>query len=301
MRLNRFHLPHYWPLWGLLGLLRLVNLLPIRWQWRLGRILGRGIYSISKNSRHVAQVNLNHCFPEWSDSKRQQILKASFDNIGIAFIETGLSLWASPKKLRGLLTLQGYEYIQAAVDKGQGTLLVTGHFTPLALIGRLCAQDYSFGIIYSRQKIAFLNYIVEKAYKRYYDRALPKDAMRQVAKALKNGESIYYTADVNANSRSSVFAPFFGIEALTPTAPSRLAQMSNCHIIPLEYYRDDTTGTYDVRFYPRLAIDGSGDYYEDARQINQAIEKMVRKHPEQYLWQYKRFKKRPDGKDQFYK
>lgn len=301
MTLNRFWLPHYWPFWCILGLIRVVNYLPIPLQWRLGRKLGRIIYYFSKNSRHVAQTNLNACFPEWDESKRQAVLKASFDNIGIAILETGLSLWAKPKKLRGLLTIQGYEHVQAAFDKGCGILLVTGHFTPLSIIGRLCAEDYPFDVIYRPQKIAFVNYIAEKAYRRYYNRAIPNYDMRQVIKALKAGEGIYFTADVNPSRRSSVFAPFFNIEALTPTTPSRLAQITNCHIIPVEHYRDDTMGTYDVRFLPALQIDGTSDYRDDATQINQAIENMVHNHPDQYLWQYKRFKKRPDGRDKFYK
>lgn len=301
MTLNRFWLPHYWPLWGLLGLIRLANCLPIGWQWRLGKVLGRIMYRLGKTSRHVAHINLATCFPEWSEAKRQAVLKASFDNIGIAFLETGLSLWARSKKLRGLLTVQGYEYAQAAFDKGQGVLLVTGHFTPLSIVGRLCAREHPFGIIYRRQKIAFLNHIFEKAYKRYYQHAMPKDAMRRVVKTLKQGEAVYLTADVNANRQSSVFAPFFSEEALTPTTPSRLAHLTNCQIIPLEYYRDDQTKTYDIKLHPPLNIDGQHDYRDEATQVNQALEEMVRRHPEQYLWQYKRFKKRPDGQDQFYK
>ncbi|MGA2655001.1 MAG: lipid A biosynthesis acyltransferase, partial [Gammaproteobacteria bacterium] len=39
---------------------------------------------------------------------------------------------------------------------------------------------------------------------------------------------------------------------------------------------------------------------QDAIQINQILEQMIRLHPEQYLWQHRRFKTRPEGQASVY-
>lgn len=297
---KRFWAPHYWPLWILVGLLKLMTRLPLKWQWALGRGLGHIIHFFARKSRHTAQVNLQLCFPDWSQDQRQQVLKASFINIGLAIIETALGLWGSSKKLKPLLVVQGYEYIQAALDKGQGVLLITGHFTPLQLVGRLCAEQHPFSVLYRPQKLAFLNYLVEQSLQRIYQNAIPRHDMRRVVKALQQGQIIFYTPDVNAQKRSSVFAPFFNIPTLTPTTPARLAELTDCQLIPVDYFRDDAMGTYDVNIKPPIDLSEHDSHEAKATRINQHLEQMVRQHPEQYLWQYKRFKTRPEGQTRFY-
>ncbi len=45
----------------------------------------------------------------------------------------------------------------------------------------------------------------------------------------------------------------------------------------------------------------SGDEYRDAELVNLALERAVRKAPEQYMWVHKRFKTQPDGNQKLYK
>jgi KDO2-lipid IV(A) lauroyltransferase len=44
----------------------------------------------------------------------------------------------------------------------------------------------------------------------------------------------------------------------------------------------------------------SEDILTDAARLNAILEKAIRNKPEQYVWQYKRFKTRPEGEARFY-
>ena len=39
---------------------------------------------------------------------------------------------------------------------------------------------------------------------------------------------------------------------------------------------------------------------DDAAKLNEHLEKSIRLNPDQYVWQYKRFKTRPEGEKRFY-
>ncbi|MDE4992487.1 LpxL/LpxP family acyltransferase, partial [Francisella tularensis] len=44
----------------------------------------------------------------------------------------------------------------------------------------------------------------------------------------------------------------------------------------------------------------SGNDLEDAKLTNKILEEIIKKHPEQYLWQHRRYKKRPLGEEKIY-
>ncbi|MDE5035912.1 LPS biosynthesis protein, partial [Francisella tularensis subsp. holarctica] len=44
----------------------------------------------------------------------------------------------------------------------------------------------------------------------------------------------------------------------------------------------------------------SGNDLEEAKLTNKSLEEIIKKHPEQYLWQPRRYKTRPLGEEKFY-
>ncbi len=97
-----------------------------------------------------------------------------------------------------------------------------------------------------------------------------------------------------------MFVPFCGVPAYTTTALARLARLSGANVVPVfPYRRKDGTG-YDLILDPSLEEFPSDDMIQDATRVNQLIEQAVRRCPEQYLWQYKRFKTRPSGERRVY-
>ena len=84
------------------------------------------------------------------------------------------------------------------------------------------------------------------------------------------------------------------------TATSRLPKITGAHTLLASHYRrEDGTG-YDIYFSPQIENFPTDDVLNDIIRVNKMTEEAILKKPEQYIWQYKRFKTRPPGESRFY-
>ncbi len=294
--------PVYWPAWCLIGVLwLLIQLLSYRMLLCLGKIIGLLIFKLDKRQRHIASVNINLCFPSLDDKEKANLLRQSFISVGIGIFETGLAWWGSDRKLKNLGHIHGIDNLKATKKDGKGLILFGIHFTTLEIAGRLFAlHGCDFAIIYRAHKNAFINHLMKKIRQKRYPLAIERNNVRAILKALKQGKVIWYTPDIDAGYYDHIFVPFFGISAASMTATSRLALISKSNALVSTYYRrDDGTG-YDIYLSPKLENFPTKNIKKDVTLINQKIEEAVLKKPEQYLWQYKRFKTRPKDERRFY-
>ncbi|WP_455220017.1 LpxL/LpxP family acyltransferase, partial [Kaarinaea lacus] len=56
-------MPRYWPAATGVLFLRALAMLPMRVQYVIGKWGGRTFYYLGKRRRHIAEVNVNLCFP----------------------------------------------------------------------------------------------------------------------------------------------------------------------------------------------------------------------------------------------
>jgi Kdo2-lipid IVA lauroyltransferase/acyltransferase len=294
----RYYLPHYWPLWLIVFILWCIVQLPYRLQMRLGDGLGALMMLFAKNAQRIARINLRLCFPEKNEQEREILLRKSFGSLGKAVFEMGLGFWGTQRRLAKLAHFHGLEKAQKA-EQERGLFLIGAHFTTIEIVGRLFAMQYPLAVMYRPHKMGFINFLLERNLTKHYDKAIPRQSMRTMFKMLKAKQTVWYSADVNTKRQHSVFAPFFGIQALTCNAPAKLAdRIQSAVFFAYPLRRDDGSG-YDIYFDP---IDNypSGSLEADAARVNALIEKAVRRKPEQYLWQYMRFKTRPEGEKRVY-
>ncbi len=289
--------PRHWLTWLGIGLLWLLTWLPHRRLLAVGRGLGWLLLHCAPTARHTCLVNLQLCFPEYTPAQRQLLLKKSFAAIGMGILESASVWWHVPQK--NLLHIQGMEHFQSCLEQGKPVLLLSAHFTTLEIIGRLLQQHIPFAVVYRRQKNPVLEWLNQRML-RHYPQAYAREDARGFIRCLRSKLPLWYTPDVDAGARNSIFVPFFGVNAATITSTARLAKLTNAAVIPLAYYRRDDGSGYDLIFHPPLADFPTTDITIDTQRINQVIEQMIRRKPEQYLWQYKRFKTRPPGEKRFY-
>ena len=299
---KRFELasPVYWPAWLGIGLLWLITCLPYSWQLRFGKNLGQLLYYIPGKLKHTTETNIKLCFPDWSLSEQKKLAKKSFESIGVGVIEAAISWWTPDEELQKLFTVNGIEHAEAAFAKGKGIILLGPHFTCLEMVGRLLGMQYAFAVMYRPHKKRLVAFIHERFRKKHYSQYIPSNRIRQLLRALNNNVAIWYAYDVDGGKKRSVFAPFFGVQTASLTSVSRIVQLSGAAVVPIGFYRHDNEFRYEVNLYPPLENFPGDDLQEDARRLNIALEETIRQKPEQYLWQYKRFKTRPPGESRLY-
>lgn len=292
--------PLYWPAWLGLLCLWLITRLPLPLQIRIGQFLGKIIYLVSPKLKRIAEVNITLCFPELTSPQRQELIRKNFASLGIGIIEAGMAWWVSDNKLKSYYQITGMEYVEQALAKGKGIILISPHFTCLEIVGRILGLHHSFAVMYRPHKKPFISFIHKKFREKHYVNYIPSHNVRQLIKTLNNNMPIWYAYDIDGGAKRSVFAPFFGIPTATLTAVSRLAKLTDTTLVPISFYRSDDNCKYEIVLSKPLDNFPGDNYLEDATRLNATVEAGIRRKPEQYIWQYKRFKTRPKGEKRFY-
>lgn len=147
-----------------------------------------------------------------------------------------------------------------------------------------------------------VSFIHERFRKRDSVQFVQRHRMRDLLRVLEDNRAIWYAYDVDGGNKRTVFAPLFGIQTASLTTVTRIVKRSGAMVIPISFYRRDEGKEigYDIFLSPPLENFPSGDLVEDATRLNATVEQGILKKPEQYVWQYKRFKTRPEGEKRFY-
>jgi KDO2-lipid IV(A) lauroyltransferase len=290
----------YWPTRLGLGMLWCLSGLPYAWQLRTGRLFGRLSRRFAPRREHIADVNLSLCFPELAPAARAQLVTEVFESLGIGLLEMALSWWAPDRKLQQIATLEGLEHLQAALARGKGVILLSGHFTTLEIGGRLLSLHVPFHVMYREHKNAAFEAVMTAARTRHYKRAIPRGDMRGMLQSLRENMPVWYAPDQDHGSGNSLFAPFFGVPAASITATSRLARISGAAVVPFFQTRLPDARGYRLTLYPALDNFPGESIEQDTLRINAVIEAQVREQPGQYLWVHRRFKTRPPGEPGVY-
>jgi len=280
--------------------LRLVVYFPYPALVFLGTLLGHIGYWLMRRRRGIAYTNIKLCFPTLSATEHRRIVIDTFHSIGISIFETALSWWASDKKLAGLCHLEGLEHLLQAQAKPQGVLLLSAHFTPLEIGGRLLAMHAPFAVMYKSHRNPIMEAAIVNSRQQHYQKAIPQHDLRGFIRALQDNMTCWYAPDQDLGIRRGVFAPFFNIPAATITAPSRFASISKATVVPFFTTRRKDGRGYNLKLLPALKDFPSNDLVFDATRINQIIETQAKETPGQYLWPHRRFKTRPSGESSVY-
>ena len=294
--LYRFWQPRYWPLWLGIVTMRLIVLLPQSARMAIGRFLGRLVMRLASDRRRVADRNLHLCFPELDSVARERLLQKHFESIGMGVIELGMSWWCSDDYFNQVATVNGIEHLHQAMEKGNGVLMLSGHFATTEVAGRAIVNLLpAMAAMYRPSKNPLTDQIMRRCRGMSIAKLITKTGVRQLLKVLKANRPVWYAADQAYSRKGTVLVPFFNEPATTNTAISQISKVSKAPVVPFFPFRIDNGKSYTVEILPALDDFPSGDDAADAIRINQLLEAQIRKAPEQYYWVHRRFKGRPEG------
>lgn len=270
--------------WGLAAALRILHL--------PGRALGR-LLSVFRSNRYCnSRTNIKLCFPDLSDEEVDRLARTALVELGKLLFET-LLFWLIPvsccRVIRGVV---GEEHLTLALQKGEGVILVCPHLGNWEVFNAYAGR-FGATVTYKPLKSHWLNTRVRCSRERGGSMLVPINA--QGIKALccrlgQGGVVTLFPDQVPDCSAGRVLVPFFSSPAWTGTLVSRLGQRPNVKVI-CGYARRLPAGRgFEVYLTPAPADIYSADVERSARALNQGIEACVRRSPDQYLWQYKRFK-----------
>lgn len=294
--------PRYWGLWLGLALAWLLVKLPTSFLYALGANLGYISSFLAPYRRRVCATNIRLCFPQYTRKQQQKLVRACFKSVGVSLVETLLAWLGSEKKLSRIqFNIEGLDNLKShyANNATPRILFLGFHFTTLEIMGYMLSKQEPFAIFYRAHPNPLFNYFMAKSRARYAYRLLERKDVRGLIRVIKEGIPMWYAPDQDYGRKVSVFAPFFNIPAATITTPAKMARNFHLSVVPLTYYRDKHYH-YHLQIHPALENYPSDDEVENATRINQILEQAILAHPEQYLWQHRRFKTRTNKMAKIY-
>jgi len=268
-------------------------MLPWRFAVKLHKHLGRMSARLQRRRRAIVRRNLETCFPQLTAPQVETLGAQHFENVGAFFAEVAISWFGDMRRMADYVRIEGGEHLQAAIARGKGVLLFSGHFTTLEMcvpMVRDLVPLYAF--MFRRRSNPLLNEIQRRCRVRAAHASVGSDDVRSLLRMLRKNATVWYAPD-QVRVDTGVLVPFFGEPAMTSTAASRLARVSGVAVIPLFFCRLADDSGYLLRFYPQLDDFPTKDELHDTARLMSILEGFVRECPAQYFWTHKKFKGRP--------
>ena len=294
--------------WTARILLSGLGLLPRSLAVRVGRSIGYVGYLLPGKLRRTGLRNLEIAFPDLSEGDRKELLRGCFDNLGRLLGEFSQMPRVTPHELGQLIEYDqvGLAHLREAEKLNRGIIFLTGHIGSWEML--------SFGWSALQYPISFLvrpidnprvEAMVENIRTRFGNRAIDKkNAARQALKVLREGGTLGILSDLNTHPHEGVFVPFFGKLACTTAGIATLALRTDAVVLPTYAVWDDERNCYVFHAEPPVQLVRTGNHEKDVEvntaRFAEAVERIVRKYPEQWLWIHKRWKTRPQGEPEIY-
>ncbi len=293
--------PRFWLTWLALGLTAVFAQLPNKSRHFMGRLMGQYIYKYNSKRRHIIETNLKLAFPELEHKARDAMTLKNLQWYACAMLNYSLLFFASNQRLASMLTIDGQEHIDKALQNQKPVMILLAHslmleFAPVAL-----GQRYECFGSYKSSKNAVLDWLISKARCRHVTFVVSREeGLRKLVKSLAPGKLMIFLPDEDLGRENAVFAPFFKQQKATLTTTSRIAKLGKAVAMPAFSWFDNKTNKYRVEILPPLDSFASNDVLADATALNKALEHLIKKHPEQYMWQMKWYKTRPENEASIY-
>jgi KDO2-lipid IV(A) lauroyltransferase len=281
-------------------LLTLMSWLPLPVGRALGWLAGEWAWRAGSRGARTTKINLRACFPALPEKALNRLGRQSMHHWGMTIFEVPVIWRRGRKSLNTIRRIVGQDLIEAARAEGRGTILLSPHLGNWELAGLWICSFGPTTNLYQPPRRLGVDELIRSGRSKMGATLVATDlrGVSSLAKALKRGEITGILPDMEPDPRAGVFAPFFGVQALTMTLVHSLQQRTGARII-IGFCRR-IRGGFEAYF-----IDPDPAIYDDdpalsAAAMNRTIETLVERAPEQYQWEYKRFKKRPPGEKTLY-
>ncbi len=264
---------------------------------RFGEYLGQLAYYVAGRQRRRALANLHLAYgEELSRAQREALTRQVFQHFGRAIIDFLRAPRYTTEELTHLISCEGWEQVDVALNRGKGIILVTGHLGNWELLGRWLATVQKVPLtVVARDpdNPALATYLRSMRENAGFTVLSKGESARGLLRALRRGEAILILADQNS---SDIFAPFFGIPAGTAAGPASLAVRSKAALIPI-YCIEMPNHSFQVTCQPPIEMstttapeERQTEFLRITAALNQTLEGVVRQYPAQWLWLHNRWK-----------
>lgn len=291
---------HRYLLNALLGVVAFaVRFLPLDAASKLGGAIGGAVYFLLPHERKKTQRHLTRVFGKEKNLKEIRcIARKVFVNLGRNLGEWLKMPYLSDRQILDRVEAVNFDRVEEALSKGKGLIILTGHFGnwewlaayfgSLGYEGRVLARRIYFEP-YNRRLIQMrLAHRIETIFR--------DESPKRILKLLSENKVLGILPDQDVDKINGIFIPFFGMEALTPTAPVNFALSSGAALVPAFIVREGSK--FKLHFEDPVPVTRTENKQADLRrhtlEWSGMLEKYIRRYPDHWVWMHRRWKTRPE-------
>ncbi len=277
------------------GFSRGLGRLPLPVLQAMGRALGRLGFGLYASRRRVTVDNIQRSFPDQDPAWVRSLARASFEQVGQLAMECMRLARLDSRDIMARVRVHGRENFQAAKDQGRGVLLLSLHLgcwewmvpgfalgvEPFCAVYKPLKWQPADRLLYGWRALGG-NILLDRA-----------GSLEALLKHLGQNGTVLILLDQGADWYEGVWVKFFGRDACTAKGMARLVAATGAAVVPM-YLARAQGGMFDLHLEPAVPPANTGsklqDEWQNTQNYTRALEEIIRRHPEQWFWQHRRWK-----------
>jgi len=268
--------------------------------WRQAPWFGKLFYFLIPFRRGIVLGNLRRVFGRsLTDEEILTLAQSYWGHFVRFFVEWGCSPLRTRNTNRSLVRVENIESPLRAHKEGKGILLLTGHFgnwevATVAGIGQYPQFKGLLHFVRRPMKPKWFNeYLNRRFWRSGFGTVNHTGSLDRILHLLETGNLVVFVFDQHAGGRDGVVVDFCGHPAASFKSLAILALNTGAPVIPSSTWRE-ADGSHVLRFEDPLPLREHESVSEairlNTRAYNEALEKMLLRHPEQWIWMHRRWK-----------
>lgn len=269
----------------------------------LGRIAAQVAWLLSPASRRITERNIRLAFPQLGPPEQHRLARASFSATAQTACEMGHVWLRDIRHVTGLVReVSGEDAVRAALASGRGVVVLGPHLGNWEVLGLHVASLGRVVSLYEPPHLQELDGLLRSARERSGARLVPTSprGLAALVRSVRDGQISGILPDqVPRATTAGLNVPFMNIPCFTGTLASKVIQRSGA--TAFFGFAQRVKGGFHIRFLPAEEAIYSADLERSLAALNRGVETCLRHCPEQYQWEYKRFRQRPAVYPDYYR
>ena len=242
-------------------------------------------------SKKTIDENIKRAIPNISEENLNKIKTSMWNNYGRVFAEYIFIKDFRNGKLKENIEIEGKDILDEIKRKNSQVVFISGHFSNFELMAMsLEKNEIKLATIYRPLNNMFLNLVMETIRKKYICKNQIKKGIGGLKNLIKYKKKNYSTAlMIDQRVSEGVLSNLFNKQALTTTIPAQLVKKYDIPIVPVFIERIGNI-KYKVIIKKPVVFSKEHSIIEITEKLNEILEKMIIKNPEQWIWSHNRWK-----------
>jgi KDO2-lipid IV(A) lauroyltransferase len=273
----------------ILFFIKFICILPEKIRFKIAEFFAVVGYKVVKKRRMITLANLKMAFPDKGQDEIEKIALESYKIMSKAFLS---SLWFDTYlKEEGKVTIENMEILDKAYSRGKGVIVAGIHMGNMEASVKV-AEKYHMTTVAKKQRNPYLDKLITENREKLNVTLLKKSkrTSRELMEAINKKEIIVLFSD---HRDKGATVNFFGETTISPTGAVFLALRYDLPLLwAFNILNPDNTCT--TKIVEEIQLIRSGTFKENVQANTQLLitkmEKVIREHPEQWMWLHDRWR-----------